>query len=108
MRAVDRVLTLAGGEVVDEVVIAYAALAVGGRHDQLFDNAKARDAGELDQIAPVARLGELGDAADTAHAKEMWPRFGARGAWMRGVGLDHADQAMGEPERIVDHRMIDR
>src|SRR5215468_2176657 len=38
----------------------------------------------------------------------MRARFDTRRARMCGVRLDHADQAMAEPQRIVDHHKIAR
>ena len=85
--------------------IVDAALAIRRQHRQLLLDAEARHAGELDQVAPVAGLGELGDAADAADLVEVRLVLRAR---MRGVGLDHADQAMAVRHRVVDHREIAR
>src|SRR5262249_18137246 len=104
-RAVDVILALAGGEIVDEGGIAHPALAIGRRHRELLVDAKAGNAGELEEIAAVAGLGDLGDAADAADLVEVGL---ALGSGMRRVGLDHADQAVSPAQGIIDHREIAR
>src|SRR5262249_26948968 len=89
--AVDLVLALARGEVVDERLVGDAALPVGRADGKLFLEAKTGDTGELDQITAVAALGELGDAPDAADAEQM--RLALVGSSMDRIGLDHADQA---------------
>ncbi len=96
---------LARHEIVGERVIVHLALAIGRQHRRLAHDAEARDAGQFEQIASVAGLGELGDAAGAADLVEV--RLFVR-AGMRGVGLDHADQPMAVGKRIIDHRQIAR
>ena len=71
---------------------------------ELLLDAEARDADERDQVAPVAGLGELRDAAGAADLVEL--RHRGRAAALR-VGLDHADDAVAL-QRLIDHREIAR
>ena len=86
--AVDVVLALAGGEIVDEGRVGHAALPVGRRHVELLLDAEADDAGELEEVAAVAGLGELGDAADAADLVEIGLVFGpgcAASGWIMPI-----------------------
>ena len=103
--AVDRVLALARGEIVDEGEEIHLALPVGRQHGQFLDHLEAGDAGQFEDVAAVAGLGELGDAPDAADAEQRRPRLVSR---MRGVGLDHPDQPVAVAKRVVDHGEIAR
>src|ERR1700731_5125233 len=64
--AIDGILALARGEIVDERIVAYATLAVRRRGADFLLDTEAGDAGELEEIAAVSGFGELGDSPDTA------------------------------------------
>ena len=64
--AVDRSFAFARDKIVDERRVGDAALPVFRFYRQFIFDAETRDAGELDQIAAVAALGELRDAAEAA------------------------------------------
>ncbi len=104
-RAVDLILALASGEIVDEWRVGDAALAIERGDVKLLLDAEAGNPGKLQQIPPVAGLGDLGDASDAADFEQVRLVVGPR---MRRVGLDHADQTMPAAQRVVDHRQIAR
>ena len=78
-------------------------MAIGCGGPKLFFDTKAGYAGELNEIAAVAAFGELRDTAEAADLVELGMVGRSR---MRGIGLDHADEAMAATQRIVDHRQI--
>src|SRR6202042_2830506 len=84
--AVHLVLALARGKIVDERMIAYPALAVGCRDIEFLLDPIARDAGQLNEIAAIATLGELRHAPDTADAEQI--RLVLIRPRMRSIGLD--------------------
>src|ERR1700749_2836922 len=88
--AIDFVLALARGEIVHERLIRHLALPVRRLNRQLSLDAKARYAGQLEEIAAVTAFSELGETADAANVKKMRPVF--IGARMRRIRLNHADQ----------------
>src|SRR5262249_19850312 len=99
-------LALAGDKIVNKGLIADAALPVWRADRQFFLDAKAGNAGELDQIAAVATLGKLSEAADAAEPKQI--RLVRVGPRVRLIGLDHADDAMAGTQRILGHRQVTR
>jgi len=71
---------------------------------QLLKNAVTADALQRDQIATVARFGELRDAAGAA---DLIKPGRERVAALLGVRLDHADEPM-RPQGVVHHGEVAR
>lgn len=70
--AVDLLFTGTRGEIDGEGFGRDTALAVGRRDGFLRQDLETRDAGELDEVAPIACLGELGETP----TQPTWNRRG--------------------------------